>query len=209
MKKNISKYKKLILENSFDGSPSGYAGSVNSQPEYGTFGSPDASQNPGSFDNSHLNKPFDQNVTGQPDTQITDKSGSFDPDIERLFKGKEKPTIDAIMTGIQYELANMIKKDKHLAKERVINNMKKHGPKYYTKLGMLGMPGVGDNLDENMINENNNDNAMKFRVDMLNDMVKAKQAKRIEMNPEILNILKDKREQKTLKMEDLIKKSVI
>lgn len=179
-----------VRENAFDAAPGGTAGIINYQAPIGTHSSPSNYQDP----SKNYNKYYDPNVTGQPDTQVTD-SGSFDKDVEKLFVGKEKPTIDDVLAGMQYELQNMIQKDKRVAKERVIDNMKKHGPKYYTKLHMLNID------DSDMTPE------MKERVNVLNKMVAEKQEKRkdLKLNDAIQDILREKRETKFAKSDCLIK----
>lgn len=183
-----------LRENAFDPAPGGSAGSINMQPGSSFATQNSAFQNPSKFDSSHYNQYFDSNVTGQPDTREVDKSGSFDKDVEQLFKGKQKPTPDDVLCGIQYELQNMVKKDKRVAKELVIQNMKKHGPKYYTKLGMLN---INDkNMDVNPV--------MQERLNILNQMVAEKEAKRpqeMKLNDAIQAILQEKRDMKNAKAD--------
>jgi hypothetical protein len=182
-----------IRENAFDAAPGGTSGIVNYQAPVGTHSSPSNYTTP----TDGFNKYYDSNATGQPDTHVNDDSGSFDGDVEQLFKDKDKPTIDDVMAGMQYELQNMIRKDKRVAKERVIDNMKKFGPKYYTKLHMLNID------DTDMTPE------MKERVNVLNRMVAEKQKKRkdLQLNDAIQDILREKREQKFAKSDCLIKLS--
>lgn len=187
-----------LKENTFDPAPGGMAGSVNFQ-----GGSSFATQNsafndPSKFDSSGYNKFYDPNVTGQPDTRKTGDSGSFDRDVEQLFRGKQKPTPDDVLCGIQYELQNMVKKDKRIAKERVIDNMKKYGPKYYSKLGML-------NIDDKKMDTS----MMQERVNLLNKMVAEKAVRRegMKLNDAISDILNEKRAMKSAKTDWLIKLS--
>jgi DNA-directed RNA polymerase beta' subunit len=142
-----------------------------------------------------INKYYDGNTTGQPDTRIMDDSGSFDGDVEQLFTKKEKPTIDDVVAGMQYELQNMVQKDKRVAKARVIDNLKKFGSKYYTKLHML-------NIDDTDMAPQ-----MKERLNILNKMVSEKEEKRkdLRLNDAIQDILREKREQKFAKSDCLIK----
>ena len=180
-----------LKENAFDAATGGTAGIINYQAPVGTHSSPSNYTTPP----SDFNKYYDPNITGQPDTRITGDSGSFDKDVEQLFADKEKPTIDDVMAGMQYELQNMIRKDKRVAKERVIDNMKKHGPKYYTKLHML-------NIDDTDVTPE-----MQERVSVLNKMVAEKQEKRkdLKLNDAIQDILREKREKKFAKSGCLIK----
>lgn len=187
-----------IRENSFDAATGGSAGSINFQPSLGTHASPGNYQDPSKFHSSDYNKYYNKDTTGQPDTQVGDTSGSFDKDIDRLFKNKEKPTLDDVMCGIQYELQNMIKKDKRIAKERVIDNLKKYGAKFYTKLGMMN---INDkDMDVSPV--------MQERINVLNQMVSEKQARRVDLklNDAIQDILKEKREMKSARASELLKK---
>lgn len=178
-------------ENSFDAAPGGTSGTLNYQAPIGTHSSPSNYQNP----SSDFNKYYNKNTTGQPDTQVSDNSGSLDKDVEQLFKDREKPTIDDVMAGIQYELQNMTKKDKRIAKERVIDNMKKFGPKYYTKLHML-------NIDDTDMTPQ-----IKERVKLLDKMISEKKEKRAEfkINDAIENILREKNQKKIDKSNCLLK----
>lgn len=183
-----------MKENAFDAAPGGTSGIVNYQSPIGTHSSPSNYQDPSKFTSNDYNKYYNKDTTGQPDTNVTDKSGSFDSDVEKLFKGKEKPTIDDVMAGMQYELQNMNLKDKRIAKERVIDNMKKHGPKYYTKLHML-------NIDDTDM-----DSQMAERVNILKKMVSEKEEKRknLKLNDAIQDILREKREKKFAKSDLLM-----
>lgn len=186
---------KSVKENSFDGAVAGSVGSVSFQPSLGTHSSPSNYQ-----DSSKFNGYYDSNTTGQPDTQISDASGSFDGDVERLFKDKPKPTVDDIKTGIDYELSHMIHKDKNIAKQRVIANMKKHGADYYSNLDMLNID--DKNLDVTPV--------MQERINVLNQMVSDKQSKRepLKLNSAIQDILQEKRDQKNTKSTELFKRAV-
>ena len=185
---------KNVKENSFDGAPGGSAGSLAYQGTVGSYSSPSNYQDAGRYDHSSLNKAYNNDTTGQSDTQIGDNSGSFDKDVEKLFRGKQKPTIDDVLAGMQYELQHMVKKDKHIAKQRVIENLKKYGPKYYTGLHMLN------------INDKDMDSPMAERVNVLNQMIaeKAERRKDLQLNDAIKDILNQKREEKIAKADCLI-----
>jgi hypothetical protein len=182
-----------IKENSFDAAPGGSAGSINGQGGASFATQNSAYNDPAKFATGNYNKFYNKDTTGQPDTRVTDPSGSFNADIDRLFQNKQKPTPDDILCGIQYELQNMVRKDKRVAKELVIQNMKKHGPKYYTGLGMLN------------INDKNMDTTpvMQERINILNKMVAAKEAKNVDMklNDAIQAILQEKRDMKSAKSD--------
>jgi len=103
----------------------GTSGIVN--PGVSTFSSPDASQHPINFYPVAANK-VDINA-------VTRTSGPDDEDIKSI---KSKVTPDEVITGLDYELKKMTFKNKSIAKEIVISNLKKD-PTYYSKLHMLGM----------------------------------------------------------------------
>lgn len=189
-----------LKENSFDGSPAGVGGIQNVQPGLGTFSSPDVSQNPSSFGTTDYNKYFNNDLDGVQDAEDLQKSGSLGGEVDQLFKNKEKPTPDDILAGIDYELMHMVRKDKHLAKERVIANLRKHGPKYYTSLNMLNID--DKNMDVSPV--------MKERINVLNTMIAEKESRRtdLKLNDAIQDILKEKREMKFVKSDFLIKKAV-
>jgi hypothetical protein len=187
-----------IRENSFDAAPGGMGGSMGGN-LLGTHSSPTVSQNPAQFHDSDNNKYFDKNKSGQPDTRVHDDSGSLSKDVDQLFKAKEKPTIDDVTTGIQYELGNMIKKDKRIAKERVVDNMKKYGPKYYSGLGMLN---INDkDMDVSPV--------MQERINVLNQMIEDKKVKReaLPLNDAIKDILKEKLDMKNQRTDDIIRRT--
>ncbi len=195
----MSKNKEVLKEDAFDPAPGGTAGSVNFQPGYGIV-PPFSYQDPTKFDYSNYNKYFDVDTANQRDFKKTDTSGSFDKDVEQLYKGKEKPTPDDILCGIQYELQKMVKKDKRLAKELVIQNMKKYGPKYYTKLDMM-------NIDDKKMDVTP---VMQERIKLLNQMIAEKKEKRapLKLNSAILDILNEKRERQLAKSNELLKKAL-
>lgn len=72
----------------------------------------------------------------------------FDPQVDQLFQGKKNtPSPDDIMSALQYELSNMVKKDKTIAKATVLKNMK-GDPEYYSKLHMLNIDDKDMKVDE-------------------------------------------------------------
>lgn len=149
----VNKNKESIRENSFDGSPAGYAGTVSYVPNISTFSSPVVSQNSNAFDSSNLNK---NPPTDDGSTDLINTSGSFDKDIDNLFDknvNKSTPSPDVIMSALQYELGRMIRKDKALAKNIVIKNLK-FNIKYYNDLNML-------NANDDIMKVNENE--MKFQ----------------------------------------------
>ena len=139
--------KSQVKENEFSGAPGGTNGTDNYQTGYGTFGSPDVSQNPNLFANSNNNKAVNQNSNTVKDAP---NKVSTDQQVNALFSKKETPTPDEIVTGIKYELGQQIKKDKAMAKDTVLKNLRKD-PKFYTGLKMMNITDkdMVDNMTEN------------------------------------------------------------
>jgi hypothetical protein len=188
---------KNIKENSFEGGVAGAGGTSNYSVGYGTFASPNVSQNPSSFGTSPT--PYNKNVTDDTAT-----SSSLSNDIDTLFTKKETPTPDEIMAGMQFELGKMIKKDKRVAKQTVITNLKQN-PRFYSELGSLNMD------DKKMVvKENYMKNGVNIAVTkgILDQMIADKKGKREEMkmNDAIQDILKEKRDKKSFKTDELCKK---
>jgi len=135
-----------IKENSFDGAPGGNSGTLNYQTGYGTFASPEASQNPDNFDSNHHNKAVNQQ--GNTAKNAPDPS-AIEQGLKDIYGKKNKPTPDEFKAGFDYEMGQMIKKSPREAKETILQNLRKD-PQYYSKLKMLNiddesmMDGVGN-----------------------------------------------------------------
>jgi len=124
-------YKDFFKEYNMSQVPIGGQPSISGQS--GTYASPDVTQNPGSFpaDSSNVNvvPPVDQDIKSKIDPE------QYQKDVEDI-KGKVTP--DDIIQGMQYELKKQIYKNKMVAKQTVVQNLKEN-PRYYRDLGMLGM----------------------------------------------------------------------
>lgn len=124
-------YKDFFKEYNMSQIPIGGQPSISGQS--GTYASPDVTQNPGSFpaDSSNVNivPPVDQDIKSKIDPE------QYKKDVEDV---KMKVTPDDIIQGMQYELKKQIYKNKMVAKETVVQNLKEN-PRYYRDLGMLGM----------------------------------------------------------------------
>lgn len=138
--------KHTIKENEFFGAPGGSGGTVNYQTGYGTHSSPEVSQNSANFASSNQNKALGS-------TSNTSKngpdSGSLNQDVNTIYSKKDSPTPDEIVSGIKYEMGQMIKKDKFKAKQIVLDNLKQD-PHYYRELKMLNIDdkSMMDNMKE-------------------------------------------------------------
>jgi hypothetical protein len=90
------------------------------------------------------------------------------------------------MSALQYELGNMVKKDKMIAKQTVLKNMKTD-PHYYSRLDML-------NIDDKKmkVTEKVNEDTFSKTKAVLDEMIANKQKSvAIANTPEISEIFKD------------------
>lgn len=184
-----------VKENNFEGGVAGTSGVVSTQPGYGTFASPDVSQNPAQFDSSNRNKTLGSNSN----TALEGPgSGSQGQDINAIYSKKDTPSPDEVVTGIKYELGQQIKKDKRKAKDIVLANLKKD-PHYYGDLKMLNIDdkSMVDNMSETK--RHPNDKPLNEKVTITNtdqtkkifeDMTKAKDNTFV-VNSGISAIMKD------------------
>lgn len=144
-----------IGDRMMQGLPFTQGGAVSGASDVSTFTSPDVSQDPNHFgtltDKSNI-------TAGAKDSM--EKISPFGPytgqnprdyvgDVEKI---KYKVTPDEVIMGIDYEMKKLVLKDKQVAKQNVVNNLKKD-PQYYSKLRMLG-------VDE----ENESDKPQDFRT---------------------------------------------
>lgn len=121
------------------GTPYAQGGAVSGASDVSTFTSPDVAQDP-----NHFGTLIDKSkiTTGAKDSMS--KIAPFGPytgqnpqdyvkDVEQI---KYKVTPDEIIAGIDYEMKKLVLKDKQVAKQNVVNNLKKDR-QYYSKLHML------------------------------------------------------------------------
>lgn len=133
----------------------------------GTYASPDAVQNPGSFpaDSSNVNivQPVDHDIKPKIDPE------QYKKDIEDI---KTKVTPDDIITGMQYELKKQIFKNKGVAKETVVQNLKEN-PRYYRDLGMMGMTPdmMNESTEPLMLEEEDLNEKLDLRMDRANNRI--------------------------------------
>lgn len=155
-----------IQENSFEGGVAGTSGISNYGQSYGTPGGGNTVQDPNHFASSETPS-SGSNPPARPDRQsssgalispaaLADKQKAdkplapdqqFEPQVNRLFKKNITPSPDEILQGLQYELGNMIQKDKVVAKQTVLKNLKQD-PTYYSRLGMLNIDDKNMKVDE-------------------------------------------------------------
>ena len=121
-----------------------------------------------------------QNAVPNKSVKAPDKE--FNKDVDQLFTKKITPTPDEILSALQYELNQMVKKDKHIAKATVLKNLKQD-PKYYSRLDMLNIDDDKMKVDESTIS--------KTKA-VLDQMISERQQRRpVENSPEITDIFKE------------------
>lgn len=190
--------KHSIKENEFFPAPAG-VGSINNQPGWGTYASPEVSQNSANFAHSDQNKAVNQHGNTRQESPDT---GSIAHDLNAIYAKKDTPTPDEIVAGIKYELGQQIKKDKYKAKQAVLTNLKKD-PHFYSGLKMLNID------DESMVNnmseekKHPNDAPLREKVEVKSDETKkifeemavAKDQKFV-VNSKIVDVMKEMWEEK-------------
>lgn len=82
-----------------------------------------------------------------PENKPIDPTKGMDKQIDKLFTKKVTPTPDEILSALQWEMNQMVKKDKYIAKQIVLKNLKED-PKYYVRLNMLNIDDDKMKVDE-------------------------------------------------------------
>ena len=131
------------------GLPYGQGGAVSGASSLDTFSSPDASQ-PDKFDTltdkSNLTaSEKTMNQVAPFSTYSSQDPKDYNKDVNAI---KTKVTPDEVIAGIDYEMKKLVLKDKNIAKQNVVKNLKED-PKYYSKLNMLDIDdGKEDNKEK-------------------------------------------------------------
>ena len=110
----------------------------------GDESNPNQSEVPGKGDDTSKGGMY-QNAVADKDANPDNRE--FDKDVDQMFKKKITPTPDELMSALQYELNQMVKKDKYVAKATVLKNLKED-PKYYSRLDMLNIDDDKMKVDE-------------------------------------------------------------
>jgi hypothetical protein len=158
-------YKDFFKEYNMSQIPVGGQPSISGQS--GTYASPDVTQNPGSFpaDSSNVNvvPPVDQDIKSKIDPE------QYQKDVEDV---KTKVTPDDIIQGMQYELKKQIYKNKMVAKQTVVQNLKEN-PRYYRDLGMMGMTPdmMNESIEPLMLEEEDLNEKLDLRMDKANNKI--------------------------------------
>jgi hypothetical protein len=121
------------------GLPYNQGGAVSGASDVSTFTSPDVSQDPSNF--GTLTDKSKITATDQESMQVIAPFGPYTGQNPKDYAGdvqqiKYKVTPDEVLAGIDYEMKKLVLKDKQVAKQNVVNNLKKD-PQYYSKLHML------------------------------------------------------------------------
>jgi hypothetical protein len=132
----------------------------------------------------------DQQAANKP----LDPDKEFDPQVDQLFNKQQTPSPDEIMSALQYELSQMVKKDKTIAKQIVLKNMR-GDPHYYSNLDMLNIDDDKMKVDEAVVKEQTKlvDQSTFEKTKALLDSMVADRQKKIAVanTPEINKIFKD------------------
>ena len=121
------------------GMPMNQGGAVMGASDLTGFTSPDVSQDP-----NHFGTMIDKSKLSADSKQSVSKIAPFSPyngqppedfakDVDSV---KAKVTPDEVIMGVDYEMKKLVLKDKQVAKQNVVSNLKKN-PKYYSQLNML------------------------------------------------------------------------
>lgn len=158
------------------GLPYGQGGAVSGASNLDTFSSPDASQ-PEKFD-TLTDK---SNLTASEKTMMKiapfSTYASQDPvDYNRgVNQIKDKVTPDEVLAGIDYEMKKLVLKDKNVAKQNVVKNLKED-PRYYSKLKMLDIDDGKEEKKEEPVDYRTPQE--KAIAEVMREMYKKKQERR-------------------------------
>lgn len=132
------------------GLPFSQGGAVSGASDLSTFASPDVSQDPNHF--GTLTDKSKITVSAKDSMSKVTPFGPYTGQNPRDYVGdvqqiKYKVTPDEVIMGIDYEMKKLVLKDKQVAKQNVVNNLKKD-PQYYSKLHMLDITDEPEKIDE-------------------------------------------------------------
>ena len=147
-----------------------------------------------SVDKIDTTKSPDAAAEKQKSEKPLDPTKEFDPQVDQVFKKKDTPSPDEVMSALQYELTNMVTKDKTIAKQTVLANLKQD-PHHYSTLQNLNIDDEKMKVDE--MNENKQtklvDQSTFERTKALLDAMVADKQKNVAVanTPEINKIFKE------------------
>jgi len=154
-----------IKENEFSGAPGGL-GSSNYQTPINTHASPEIEQEPDKFNTiSNISNDEDSSSTN-PAAKDFSTPEDLKRSVDQIYSKKKVPTSDQVKAGLTYELHNMVKQDKQMAKQKVLDNLKKD-PEYYGKLHHLNIDDETMDVPVNEVIKKINHNETKKIFDSL------------------------------------------
>lgn len=163
--------------------------------DYYPNGGPDTDNETNPNNSDVPGKDSDTSPGGQYTNAVANKDANpdnkeFDKDVDQMFQKKITPTPDELLSALQYELNNMVKKDKYIAKSIVLKNLK-DDPKYYARLNMLNIDDKQMKVDESQIART------KAVLDtMIAERQARSQAQVLGESPEITAIFKELRDKR-------------
>ena len=134
----------------------------------------------GKYQNAVSNKPIDP-------------TKGLDKQVDKIFTKKITPTPDDVLSALQYELSQMVKKDKYIAKQVVLKNIKQD-PKYYSRLKNLNIDDDTMMVSEsNIMSEDIKKTTIEKTKNVLDQMISERQKKKtpIKNSTEINGIFKE------------------
>lgn len=144
------------------GLPYGQGGAVTGASSYGTYNSPDVSQNPDKFgslvDKSKITSNSNNSLDVVSPNADETTPETYEDDVDSI---KFKVTPDEVLCGIDYEMRKMVLKDKQVAKQNVVNNLKKD-PQFYSKLHSLDITDEEPKEPSDDSNKSKNDELDEF-----------------------------------------------
>lgn len=146
----------------------------------GTYSSPAGTQDLNKFNTNHPNMYYPVG-TNKVDTYNNYRATA--PDEKDIKKLKKTVTPDEILAGMDFELKRQFFKNKSMAKQKVVDNLKRD-PEYYSSLRCMGIEGDDKQLSETktVIKETMNINDdLKVSVSAVQKIIDEMIAKR---NPE-------------------------
>jgi len=184
----MSKKKRIVKENSFDGAPGGATGALNYATGWGTHASPSNTQYPDRFYQSQdRNKAINQTggpAGGKDPSMDMPQQDKLQKDVDQIFQKKDTPSPDEVASALQFELGRMITKDKAQAKSIVLNNLK-DDPHFYSNLHMLNIDDKKMKVDEIVRGANKGEIAKIFQE------IAETRSQKYEVKPEIASVIRD------------------
>jgi hypothetical protein len=185
---------KNLSENEFSGAPGGYGGTVSYGTGYGTPSGGNVTQNPDHFASDSMHKagnepsssshtsPFDKAEKTKSELPL-DPQQDFNKQVNGIFTKKNTPSPDDLIAALQYELGQMVLKDKAVAKQNVLKNLKAD-PQHYSRLNML-------NIDDEKMKVDEDTSTFGKTKKVLDEMIAKRKDKVVPSDVNLDGIFKD------------------